>query len=357
MRQYFKHFITVIITFTLVLINPVLSTSDEGHNEERYSFFLEGKEINALVNIQGGVYLQKGHPVGFHFDLLNRFARHQRCDIKIIPSQNQDPWISLIKGEIDIVVADAAKDTVPDQYSHLLISSLSLNSRDEVWVVRKEDYNMLQHMNYWFGFFSHTSDYKKMVSSYYRRYNHNRFTNVPVSVLSPYDSLIKQYSNQLGWDWRLLASLIYQESRFSISARSGRGAHGLMQVLSSTAKYFDIEDLYDPEQNIKAGTMQLKRLMNLYNSPEIDSLDRIKFTLAAYNAGEGRVEDIRRVAHYKQFDNNSWESAREAVAYMNGEHPLPSDIKRHGRFRGTETLNFVDQIISRYENYKHLVIE
>ncbi len=75
--------IKTILALSFILIHPVLSSSDEGHNGEKIDFFLEGKELSAMVNINGGIYLSQGHPVGFHFDLLNRFAKHQKCNIKI----------------------------------------------------------------------------------------------------------------------------------------------------------------------------------------------------------------------------------------------------------------------------------
>lgn len=347
--------IKTILALSFILIHPVLSSSDEGHNGEKIDFFLEGKELSAMVNINGGIYLSQGHPVGFHFDLLNRFAKHQKCNIKIAPSQEKDHWNSLMDGTTDILVVDAAGDSIPDQYADKVISSLYLNDKEHVWVVKKENYNMLQSMNYWFGYYSHTREFRNMQNKYYRMYRRNTFTNGPVSVLSPYDQIIKQYARSIGWDWRLLASLIYQESKFRISAKSGRDAHGLMQILPSTAKKFDIVDLYDPEQNIKAGTLFIKRLISLYNSHEIDSVNRVKFILAAYNAGEGRVEDIRRAADYKKINRFEWDSLKQVIPYMSIHGELPEELLRHGKFKGTETINFVDEILNRYENYKMLV--
>lgn len=351
MRQIVK----ILFISAIIVIQPLLSSSVEGIKEERYTYFLEGKELKALVTIKGGVYINDGHPVGFHFDLLNRFANHQRCNIIINPVHNRDHWRELAEGKVDLLVVDAARDSIPFEFADRVISGVDLNDSEQVWVVRKENYQMLQNMNYWFGYFSHTKEYSQLVSSYYRRYSRNRFPSGPVSVLSPYDSLIRSYSAQIGWDWRLLASLIYQESKFSISAKSGRGAHGLMQIMSSTARQFNIENLYDPEQNIKAGTMLLKRLSGLYTSPQIDSVNKIKFILAAYNAGEGRVEDVRRVAEYKGFDPHNWDSAKDAILYMRSGDKLPEGVVKFGRFKGVETLNFVDEVLTRYENYKVMV--
>lgn len=353
--SHIRPIIKFIFAITFVLLHPILSSSDEGHSGERYSYFLEGKDLKAMVNVNGGMYLKQGHPVGFHFELLNRFATHQRCDIRIAPTQENNPWDLLINGSIDILVVNSATDTIPYEYSHRVISSLELNKNNQVWVVTKENYPMLQNMNYWFGYYSRTKEYRNLESKYYRQYRRLTFPNGPVTVLSPYDQIIKEYSKSIGWDWRLLASLIYQESKFSVSAKSHRNAYGLMQVLPSTALHYEIEDLYDPEQNIKAGTLFIKRLIGLYNTSEIDSVNKIKFVLAAYNAGEGRLEDIRRAAQYKSINANEWDSLKTVIPYMSLKGELPKDLLRHGNFKGVETLNFVDQIVDRYENYKMLV--
>lgn len=344
-----------LFTLLLIVIHSVLSSFGKHISENKYSTFLEGKEVKALVNIKGGMYLKQGHPVGFHFDLLNRFALHQKCSLKIKPVHESDPWAELISGRVDILVVDSQRDTIPDEYSDLVISSTDLNHHEQVWVVKKENYQMLENLNYWFNFFRQSKDYLQLLNSYYRKYSGVSYAVGPVSMLSPYDNLIKEYAKTIGWDWRLLASLIYQESKFSMSARSSRGAQGLMQVRSATAKQFGIDNIFDPEQNIKAGTLFIKRLQSLYNTPEIDSVNRIKFTLAAYNAGEGRVEDIRLLAAHKGVNYNDWESLRTVISEMRNRESIPEGVIKLGSFRGGETLNFVTEVISRYEDYKVLV--
>jgi membrane-bound lytic murein transglycosylase F len=336
-------------------MHPVLSSFGRHISDNKYSTFLEGKEVRALVNIKGGMYLKQGHPVGFHFDLLNRFAGHQRCSVNIKPVLGGDPWSDLLSGKVDILVVDSQKDTIPDEFSDKVISSVDLNHHEQVWVVMKENYQMLENLNYWFSFFRQSKEYKQLLNSYYRKYSGVSYAVGPVSVLSPYDKLIKEYSKSIGWDWRLLAALIYQESKFSMTAKSSRGAQGLMQVRSATAKQFEIDNVFDPEQNIKAGTLFIKRLQRLYSQPDIDSVNRIKFTLAAYNAGEGRLEDIRQFAIHKGVNHNDWDSLTEVVADMRYKENIPEGVTKLGSFKGNETLKYVEEVISRYEDYKVLV--
>src|SRR5436190_15274712 len=101
--------------------------------------------------------------------------------------------------------------------------------------------------------------------------------------LSPYDDLIKDGAKSLGWDWRLLASLVYQESHFSPTGESWAGAKGLMQLMPETAKRFGVTDLNDPRQSIKAGVSYLKYLDKYWANKVPDPSERMKFILSSYN--------------------------------------------------------------------------
>jgi len=346
-------YIIVILTMILLFL---LSATNSTLVLDRHVYFLEKDTLKALVKVKDGIYLKQGHTVGFHFDILKRFAKLQKCDITIVPVQNSNPWEDLMSNKVDILVVDARNDTIPGEYQADVISSIELNDYNHVWVVRKGDYDLLQHLNYWFGHYKQTKEYDDLVSKYYRRYRGFPISpSKPVSILSPYDSLIKKYSKTIDWDWRLLASLIFQESKFSMSAQSSRGAHGLMQIRHTTAKQFNIEDIYDPEQNIKAGTLLIKRLQKMYSTKVLDSINSVKFVLAAYNAGEGRIEDVRKFAKHKGANPNDWNSVTEVIPLMRNLDNIPLGLIRLGTFNGVETVSFVNDVLSRYNDYKILV--
>ena len=169
--------------------------------------------------------------------------------------------------------------------------------------------------------------------------------------MSPYDDIIKKYAADLGWDWRMLAAVIYQESKFSINSRSHRGAQGLMQVMPQTARYYEIDDLLDPEKNIMAGTSHLKRLQKLYSKCGMESIEQVKFTLAAYNAGEGRVADCRNFAASRQIDNNSWEEIVNLIPLMREDSILEEESVKLGKFNGYETIAYIDSVMSLYNAF------
>ena len=163
--------------------------------------------------------------------------------------------------------------------------------------------------------------------------------------------MFKKYSAQLGWDWRMLAAVVYQESKFSINSVSHRGAKGLMQVMPHTGKCYGVTDLTDPEQNLLAGVSHLKRLQNLYIGSGMDKNELIKFTLAAYNAGEGRISDCRKFAESKGEDKNSWAAIVDIIPLMREDSILEEECVKLGKFQGHETIAYIDNVMALYDAF------
>jgi membrane-bound lytic murein transglycosylase F len=173
--------------------------------------------------------------------------------------------------------------------------------------------------------------------------------------ISKYDSLIRRDAAELGWDWRLLASIIYEESQFDPWRRSWAGAVGLMQLMPETARQFGAQDIYDPAQNLQAGTKYLKWLWNLFDDVP-DSTQRIKFVLAAYNAGQGHVLDARRLARKYGKDPDVWD---DNVGYFmlkkSNEKYYNDEVVEHGYCRGGETFAYVKNVLELYQHYRQHV--
>ena len=207
-------------------------------------------------------------------------------------------------------------------------------------------------MNSWISHISTSSDFSKMKSKYRGTFNpHKRAEKgVVTSVISPYDNLIRKHAKALGWDWRMLAAVIYQESKFSINSTSHRGAKGLMQIMPQTGRYYGVEDLLNPDSNIEAGVKHLKRLQNLLKDSGMDKMEMIKFTLAAYNAGEGRISDCRNFASEKGYDRNSWEETQKIIPLMREDSILDEPSVKLGKFQGYETIAYVDNILKLYDS-------
>ena len=110
---------------------------------------------------------------------------------------------------------------------------------------------------------------------------------------APYGQLIRDIAEKYRVDADLVFSVIAAESNFNPKAISRRGARGLMQLLPATASRLGVRDIFDPKENVDAGTRFLRDLLKQYQGD-------IPLTLAAYNAGPGAVQKYGRVPPYNE---------------------------------------------------------
>lgn len=181
------------------------------------------------------------------------------------------------------------------------------------------------------------------------------------AILGSYGSTIRGVSNEYGLDWRLVLAVIKQESRFSIDAESHKGATGLMQMMPSTVEEvgqrLEIEDMAHPMNNIRGGIYYLKKLYDLFEGTE--ESDRIQLTLAAYNAGIGRIYDAQELAAYLKDNPAKWQSVRDALPLLSKRYyTLHKNIwsqekPKAGWFGNSrQTVAYVDKVMEYYDEYR-----
>lgn len=190
--------------------------------------------------------------------------------------------------------------------------------------------------------------------------------NSPVGYsIKKYKPIIKKYAKRYGFDWRLIAAQIVQESGFREKARSRVGARGLMQIMPLTAREIsrelDIEYIMrSPRENITAGIYHLNKQMAYFRDARID--DRTQLALASYNAGAGRVFDAQEISAYFRQPTNQWPTVRPYLSLLKRSdwelhlQVWPDGKPRHGYFYGyNETINYVNHIWERYQLYKKIL--
>lgn len=304
-----------------------------------------GEELTCAIELGDDMYGAHGLKTGFSYELLENFAKDNRCDIRIVAAKKGENYKdSLLNGAVDILITSWSdsldlKDARQfDEYS--------------AWALNSDDMNKVRTLDIWISHTKESERYKELKDTYFRSYNpHKRAEKgIKASRVSPYDELLKKHAQTLGWDWRMLAAVVYQESKFSINSVSHRGASGLMQVMPNTGRYYGVEDLVNPEQNLAAGTSHLKRLQNLYVGSGMSQEELVKFTLAAYNAGEGRIRDCRNFAASQGADRNSWETIVSLIPQMREDSILENEAVKLGKFQGYETIAYVDNIMSLYNS-------
>ena len=121
-----------------------------------------------------------------------------------------------------------------------------------------------------------------------------------------------------------------------------------MQVMPQTGRKYGIDDLVDPENNLIAGTSHLKRLQKMLSAKGFSQEELIKFTLASYNAGEGRIMDCRSLAAAQGLDNCVWANIVTVIPMMRDDSILEDESVKLGKFQGHETIAYVDNIMEIY---------
>lgn len=336
----------VFISLTVICLTP-LCEKGRMLNGAGSADSLAGKEIICAIDLCDDMYGGHGLETGLNYHLITKFADDNRCDVRIISAKKGENWLdSLRQDKADIVLTH-----IHDKAS-LTGLNISRNFNEcTAWAVK--DAAHLRQVNMWISHMTSSHELDDLLDIYGRTYDPIKRAQKGIrsNRLSPYDDTIRKYADQLGWDWRMLAAVIYQESKFSINSRSHRGAQGLMQVMPQTAEYYGVEDLLNPELNIKAGTSHLKRLQRLYLKENLDHIERVKFTLAAYNAGEGRVADCRNFAAKQAVDNNRWDEIVKIIPLMREDSILEEECVKLGKFQGHETIAYIDNVMALYDAF------
>ena len=265
------------------------------------------------------------------------------------------------KGEIEYTVADKEIAMLNQAYyPNIDIKTAVSFPQKQAWAVNKNNKELHTEVNSWINSIKKTNRFAIIYKKYFRDMGASkRVTSSYISLngdnISEYDKYIKEYSKIIDWDWRLIASLIYQESRFNPTITSWAGAYGLMQLMPATAKRFGASKTSPPHVNIKSGIKFIKWLDRQLRSIE-DADERKKFILASYNVGLGHVLDARRLAEANGKDKDIWTDNVDFFI-LNKSNPqyYNSELVKYGYCRGIETFNYVKGVWSRYEMYKKVI--
>jgi len=222
------------------------------------------------------------------------------------------------------------------------------------WVMRRDQPHLKVAVDGFMKQLYRGTFYNMMVSKYFKE---SKRTAINPKLradrggrLSPYDSLIKKHARAWDLDWRLITAQMYQESAFNPRATSWVGAKGLMQVMPRTGLELKITNLEDPDQGIAAGTRLMARYSNLFNSPDIQARDRIRFALASYNCGPGHVDDARGLARDMGLDANRWFGNVAQTLVLLSKREIARKA-RYGFCRCEEPVKYVSEIQARYDDY------
>jgi membrane-bound lytic murein transglycosylase F len=265
-------------------------------------------------------------------------------------------------GEIDYSVCDENVGLVNTTYYPQLDVGTAISFPQQMaWALKPHSDSLKKVLDQWIIDYRKSSRYAILYNKYFENRQTNRsiqsdYYTLGRGKISQYDDIIKLESDKIGWDWRLLASVIYQESRFNPEAVSWAGAFGLMQLMPTTATSYGITKDSSPEEQIRAGVSFINWLDDRFKDVITDPNERIKFVLASYNIGLGHIQDARRLAERYESDPNTWYGSVDEWLMKKADPVYYSDpVVKHGYARGIETHNFVKDILDRYEHYRNIV--
>ena len=323
-----------------------MSTENEVENQLlRSSVDLAGKTIHL--------------PTGSHEVKLLEHLSDQIGDTIYIVENDSLNSVDLVQavasGLIDYTVVEEYVARMASIGLHGLDTKLNVSVEQPLgWAVHNHDgdSSLLLALNSWIDNFEQRN-LNRILAKYVNKGNVFGMRKPAEGQLSQFDGIIKQAAKKIGWDWRLLASLIYQESHFKLDLESEKGAFGLMQLMPVVMERYDIGYDATPEEQLEAGGKLLKYLGECFENRVADSAERVKFVLASYNAGPGHVYDAQRLAVKYGKDPEVWDNNVDYFILNKSKKQYYSDTCcKAGYLRGTETYRFVEEVLDRYYQYQ-----
>jgi peptidoglycan lytic transglycosylase F len=259
-----------------------------------------------------------------------------------------DPVEDVDGGEAQYAIIDSREFSFARHlYPNVLVGFALPEERPVQWIVRRNAPQLLLSVNTFFRDLSASGRLAALLqqsSGDMRPFEYGESREFQTYVgerLPRYRSWFEQAGAQSDLDWRLLAAVGYQESKWDPRAESGDGALGVMMLTADTAQAMGIRDRANAEQSIFAGARYLAQVREMIPA-RIPEPDRTWLTVAAYNVGFGHLEDARIITQALGKDPDSWADVRERLPLLAQQRWYTR--ARRGYARGWEPVQFVDRI-------------
>lgn len=266
------------------------------------------------------------------------------------------------RGEVELTVApENVARLRQDYFTNIVVRPAVDSIRPVVWAVRRNAPELRAVVDAWLA----SEEGSRLSEELYRKYFvdrrgykervESRYLSSETGQLSEYDRFFQQHAPAVGWDWRLLASQAYQESRFDPNARSWAGATGLLQLMPGTAKDLGVADSRDPQQNVTGAVKFIRDLQERWADRIPDEEERLRFVLASYNVGPGHVDDARRLTEKNGGDPNRWSDVAYWLLQKSKKEVYTDPVVEHGYARGLEPVTYVSVVLDRFDHYRQFV--
>lgn len=319
--------------------------------------------INSVLELSDkSVHVQK---YSAHYQRVINLSEETGLNIEVLADSVfavEELIAKVAKGEIDYTVCDENIARLNEFYYPNLDVSLQISFPQNIaWGVRKGSEEWKAFLDKWIDEFKETRKYHHIYYKYFESPRivermSSEFNSISGGKISKYDDMIKEVATEHNWDWRLISAIIYHESRFNEKAGAWTGAYGLMQIMPATAEAYGVDNIENPRQNVKGGILLLNALNNQFIKNIPDSVQRVKFVLAAYNIGLGHVNDAQRLAEKYGKDPLIWDNNVEIfLEHKMEEKYFKDEVVRWGYCRGDEATKFVKDVTNNYKQYMNII--
>jgi len=265
----------------------------------------------------------------------------------------------VLDGEIKYTVADQDVAMINATYYPDIDVKMEISFPQKIaWALRKNSTDLKTIVDDWLIDMKKSPDFFVIYNRYFKNRKtqnyraQSAYSSISQDRISPYDDLIKEAAMKLEIDWLLLTSIVFQESKFDPKSESWVGARGLMQLTSNVADEYDVNDIFDPEQNIMAGVGHLNWLLSYWEDEIQDQGELLKFVLGSYNVGQGHVRDAMKLAEKYDADPGVWDDNVAKYLVLKSTPKYYDDpIVNYGYCRGSEPVKYVREILKRYDQY------
>jgi membrane-bound lytic murein transglycosylase MltF len=295
------------------------------------------------------VYIRKSSSFYESIEQLNaQFAKDGKAPVKVrlAPEtlETEDILEMVNAGLVKMTIADAHiavfwKQIFPKLTLH---PDVAVRTGGEIgWMLRKDSPQLKAELNAFAARFPEGSAKRNVLLAKYLKSTKWAKEATSDEELAKFERTIKffrTYGDRYDMDYLLVMAQGYQESQLNQEAKSPVGAIGVMQVMPATGKELAVGDITEMEPNIHAGVKYMRFMMDqFYANEPMDRLNKGLFTFASYNAGPGRMQQLRKLAAKRGLDPNVWFSNVELIA-----------AEKVGR----ETVTYVANIYKYYLAYR-----
>ena len=300
-------------------------------------------------------YTYRGQEMGLQYLMAERFTQSLGLGLRMEIAHDTTELLNMLSGaKADLIACPLPKTLVE---KHGLIPVATQQGGHKAWAVRTTSPRLASTLITWWNPSLPDAITKQIETA--KADMTPAMPNIRTAYLpqakgriSPYDELFRTHGAKSGIDWRLLAAMAWQESAFNPTARSWAGARGLMQIMPATGARLGLTtaQLNEPDASIRGASAYLKQLYGEFSDINTPA-ERIKFAIAAYNAGPGHVRDAMRLAEKHKMSPQAWDRVAPFVLKLSDARYYRDPVVKNGYMIGRETHDYVYAVLRHWQHF------